>query len=367
MDTKHLIRNISIYFQRTDVILFFAVVTLLAISILNMYGISSFQDPIFKKQIMLVSVGTVLMVLFSFFNYRYLKNYSLPVLFLYILSLVLLGLTFLSDSVRGTNSWLFFSGLTLEPAELTKLCLIILIAKYFSQRHIHINQFRHIIISGAYFLIPAIIMVNQSDLGSAVILGLIWVSLLLGAGMNRKYMLILLIATLVVGLISWMFILRPYQRVRIISFLDQGGDPLGSGYNLNQSKIAIGSGFWLGNGLGNGSQANLGFLPEPHNDFIFASFIEQFGFLGAALLLGIVSLVLYRILVIGSGTPSNFGKLFSIGLAVFIFSHAFVSTGVNTGLLPVTGLPFPFLSSGGSNLVSIMTGLGILQGIKRYG
>jgi len=367
MDSTHFIKNIRFYFERIDAILFFTVMILLAVSILNMYGITGFDSPIFRKQIILTIIGLAVMVLFSFFNYRYLKNYSLPVLFLYVISLILLGLTFFSGSVRGTNSWLSLSSLTLEPVELTKLCLIILMAKYFSQRHIHINQFRHIIISGAYFLIPAVIIVKQPDLGSAVILSLIWASLLIGAGINRKNIFILLGITLIIGFMSWTFMLKPYQKTRIVSFLDQGSDPLGSGYNLNQSKIAIGSGFWLGNGLGKGSQASLGFLPEPHNDFIFAALAEQFGLVGVVFILVLISVGLYRILTIGSGTPSNFGKLFSIGLSVFIFSHVFISTGVNIGLLPVTGLPFPFLSSGGSNLVSIMTGLGILQSIKRYG
>ena len=302
--------------------------------------------------------------MFSFFNYRYFKNYSLPVLFLYILSLILLGLTFYAGSVRGTNSWLFFSGLTLEPVELTKLCFIVLIAKYFSQRHVHINQFRHIIISGIYFLIPAVIIINQPDLGSAIILSLIWASLLIGAGMNRKHILILLVLALIICFVSWMFVLKPYQKTRIVSFLDQGNDPLGSGYNLNQSKIAIGSGFWLGNGLGNGSQASLGFLPEPHNDFIFAALAEQFGLVGVVFILGLIAIILYRILTIGSGTPSNFGKLFSLGLSVFIFSHVFISAGVNIGLLPVTGLPFPILSSGGSNLLIGFITMGIIQSIN---
>ena len=367
MPIRNLTKNFRSYFERIDKILFMGVIALLAISILNMYGITGFDNLIFQKQVILIAIGSVVMVFLSFFNYRYLKNYSFPVLFLYILSIVLLSLTFFSDSVRGTNSWLSFSILTIEPAEITKLCLIILMAKYFSQRHIHINQFRHIIISGAYFLIPAIIIIKQPDLGSAIILSLIWASLLIGAGMNRKYILILVALTLIIGFMSWMFVLKPYQKARVVSFLDQGSDPLGSGYNLNQSKIAIGSGFWLGNGLGKGSQANLGFLPEPHNDFIFASLAEQFGLVGVVFVLGLILTVLYRILTIGSGTSSNFGKLFSVGLAVFIFSHVFVSTGVNIGLLPVTGLPFPFLSSGGSNLVSMMAGLGILQSIKRYG
>ncbi len=361
-----IVRKIRLYFKEIDIYLFFSVVALSAVSLINMYGISE-GGILFKKQVILVLVSFILMVFLSFFNYRYLKNYSLPVLSLYIFSLLLLGLTFYSRSIRGTNSWIIFGNLTFEPAELTKLFLITLIAKYFSQKHVHIYQFRHIVASGLYFIIPALLIINQPDLGSTIILGLIWISLLLAAGISKKHIAILLLIISIVALGSWTFVLKPYQKSRILSFMNQESDPLGSGYNLIQSKIAIGSGFWFGNGLGKGSQANLGFLPEPHNDFIFAALAEQFGFMGAITALSLILFLVYRIIAIGVSTGANFGKLFSVGMAFFIFSHTFISIGVNIGLLPVTGLPFPFLSSGGSHFVSIMAGLGILQSIKRYG
>ena len=362
-----LIRSVKFYFREIDKILLFTILAFLVFGIVNMYGVAGGGGLLFKKQILMAIVGLLAMTLFSFFNYRYFKNYSLLVLTAYIFSLALLGLTFYSGAVRGTNSWIIFGNLTFEPAELTKLALIILMAKYFSQRHAHIYQLRHILASGFYFLLPMILIVNQPDLGSAIILGVIWGSFLIAAGINRKHLAILLLLIFVLGYISWIVVLKPYQKNRILSFLDQGRDPLGSGYNLIQSKIAIGSGFWFGNGLGKGSQTNLGFLPESHNDFIFAAFAEQFGMTGMIVAIGLTILILYRIILIGSIAQNNFGKLFAIGLAVFIFSHIFISAGVNVGLLPITGLPFPFLSSGGSNLISVMTGLGILQSIKRYG
>jgi len=367
MKKLKLLRSIRLYFNSIDVPLFFAVFAISTVGLINMYGIANGAGPLFVKQAIFVFVGFTIMILLSFFNYRYLKNHSLPVLFLYIFSLILLGLTFYFSSIRGTNSWLIFGDLTFEPAELTKLFLIILMAKYFSQKHVHIYQFRHIVASGLYFIIPALLIINQPDLGSTIVLGLIWASLLLAAGINKKHILTLLLIVSVMAIGSWNFVLKPYQKSRVISFLDQDRDPLGSGYNLIQSKVAIGSGFWFGNGLGSGSQVNLGFLPEPHNDFIFAAFLEQFGFIGGAALLGLVLFLVSRIVSIGVSAGTNFGKLFSIGMAVFIFFHVFVSVGVNIGLLPVTGLPFSFLSSGGSNFVSIMAGLGILQSIKRYG
>jgi len=367
MSSYKLIKSIRFYFRDIDSVLFFAVLALVSIGIVNIYGITGFGDLLFKKQVIIGLLGFFIMVVCSFFNYRYFKNYSLLVLVPYISSLFLLALTFYSRSIRGTNSWIIFGNFTFEPAEITKLFLIILMAKYFSQRHIHIYQFKHIVASGFYFFIPLVLIINQPDLGSAIILSLIWGSFLIASGINRKHLFIIICSALIIGFISWFAVIKPYQKVRILSFLDQGRDPLGSGYNLIQSKIAIGSGFWFGNGIGNGSQAKLGFLPEPHNDFIFAAFIEQFGLIGAIVIMILAVLIVYRVILIGSLAGNNFSKLFSIGLSVLIFSHVFVSAGVNVGLLPITGLPFTFLSSGGSNLVSVMAGLGILQSIKRYG
>ena len=186
-------------------------------------------------------------------------------------------------------------------------------------------------------------------------------------GISKRHLFLLVILAIVISFGSWMFVLKPYQKDRLLTFVNPSNDPRGSGYNLIQSKIAIGSGYWFGNGLGKGSQATLGFLPESHNDFVFAATAEQFGFVGIGLVMAAILFIIYRILAIGRAVASNFGKIFSIGMAVFIFSHALIGASVNIGLMPVTGIPFPFLSYGGSYLISIMSGLGIVQSIKRYG
>ncbi len=364
---RNIIRLIGVYFQEIDLVLFATVVAVSLFGVINIYGIVGPESQFFKRQIIFVCIGLFAMIAFSFFNYRYLKNHSLPVLAFYFISIILLALTFYSRTVRGTNSWIFLGAVTFEPAELAKLAIIILMAKYFSQRHVYIHQFRNIIIPAAYFALPAVIIINQPDLGSAVVLGLIWSSMVVAAGMSKKHLLLLFMIAVVTAAMSWMFVLRPYQKVRVVSFLNPYHDPKGSGYNLIQSKIAIGSGNWLGSGLGKGSQAVLGFLPEAHNDFVFAALAEQFGFVGVSLFLAMILLILYRIIYIGSRTVSNFGKLFSLGMAIFIFLHVFISAAVNIGLLPVTGISTSLLSYGGSHTVSIMAGLGILQSIKRYG
>lgn len=360
---RNSIRN---YFKEIDFPLFATVVAVSLFSILNMYGIDGF-GPFFAKQIIFVAIGLGVMILFSFFNYRYLKNYSFPVLFLYFVSIFLLLLTFYSRSVRGVNAWIVFGAFTFEPAELAKLMLIVLMAKYFSRRHVHINQFRHILVPGIYYSLPVLIILAQPDLGSAIIFSLIWISILAAVGINKKHFFLLVILAIIVAYSSWLLVLKPYQKDRILTFFNPTHDPLGSGYNLIQSKIAIGSGYLFGTGLGKGSQTKLGFLPEPHNDFVFAATAEQFGFVGVDLILSAILFIVYRILSIGRAASSNFGKLFSIGVAVFILTHALIGASVNIGLMPVTGIPFPFLSYGGSYLISIMSGLGILQSIKRYG
>lgn len=365
-NSRNFIRSAAHYFKEVDLPLFATIVAISLFSILNMYGINGF-GPFFTKQIIFVAVGLMVMVLFSFLNYRYLKNYSFLVLFFYFISVALLLLTFYSRSVRGVNAWIVFGQFTFEPAELAKLMLIVLMAKYFSQRHIHINDFRHILISGIYYGVPVLIILAQPDLGSAIIFSLIWISILAIIGISKKHFFLLIILAVIVSYGSWVFVLKPYQKERLLTFVNPTHDPRGSGYNLIQSKIAIGSGYWFGNGLGKGSQTTFGFLPESHNDFVFAAVAEQFGFVGVGLVMSAVLFMVYRILLIGRAVVSNFGKIFSIGVAVFILAHALIGASVNIGLMPITGIPFPFLSYGGSYLISIMSGLGILQSIKRYG
>ena len=200
--------SISNYFKEIDLPLFAAIAAISLFSILNMYGIEGFGS-FFTKQVIFVTVGLGVMVLLSFFNYRYLKNYSFPVLLLYFISVFLLLLTFYSRSVRGVNAWIVLGQFTFEPAELAKLMLIVLMAKYFSQRHVHVNQLKHILISGIYFGIPVLIILVQPDLGSAIIFSLIWISILVAVGINKKHLFLLAVLAVMISYGSWMFVLRP--------------------------------------------------------------------------------------------------------------------------------------------------------------
>jgi len=347
--------------------LFATTVALCLFSLFNLYGIGGIQNPYFWKQVIFVIFGVIMMSIFSFFNYRYLKNNSVAVFVLYIISVGLLMVPFLFNSIRGVRAWISIWGLTFEPAEFVKLVLVILMAKYFSQRHIHINDYRHVIISGFYCMIPIVITILQPDLGSAAIMFFIWLGMLVAIGLNRRQLFVLAVLLLIVGTVGWSFTLKPYQKVRIVSFLNPGSDPYGSGYNLIQSKIAIGAGHWFGSGWGKGPQTSNGFLPEPYNDFVFASMADQFGLFGIGAVLAAIIFLISRIMRIADRATSNFGRLFAIGLTIIIVTHTVVGSGVDLGLLPITGITFPFISYGGSSLWSFLVGLGILQSIKRYG
>ncbi len=337
------------------------------LSFINLYGIDGWNGPFLYRHAIFIGIGLAVMVALSFFNYRYLKNYSSPVMIFYGLAIILLGWALLSPSIRGSHAWIIIGNFRFEPSELAKLAFIVVMAKYFSQRHSHINQFRHIVISGTYLLILLGMILIQPDLGSAALLSLLWGGILLAAGINKRHFFLLMIVTIFTVYFGWIFMLKPYQKERLIAFTNPYRDPTGIGYNIIQSKIAIGSGHWLGNGLGKGSQASLGFLPEAHNDFAFAALAEQFGLLGVIAVLGLVFIIIARILYIGERTHNNFGKLFCLGMAILITVHTIVNAAVNLGLLPITGIPFSFISYGGSHLFALMLGLGIVQSIKRYG
>lgn len=371
MDLKSVFRGfkrlVLHYGASIDVPLFVGVFMMGAISILNLYGIGGADHTLFRRQVVLVLLGLVMMVISSLANYRYLKNYTAPVLIVYVLSLLLVASPLAFSAIRNIRAWIVIGGFTFEPSELAKLAFIVLMAKYFSQRHVHISQFRHIVVSGIYCAIPSLIILAQPDLGSATIIMIIWAAMLLSVGINKKHLFVLVALALVGAYAAWIWALAPYQKDRILAFVNPYSDPTGYGYHIIQSQVAIGSGHWLGQGLGKGSQATLGFLPEPYNDFAFAALAEQFGLVGVMVVLGLMCGIVWRILVVGSRATNNFARLYCVGVATVVFAHMFISAAVNIGLLPITGIPFSFLSYGGSHLFSLMIGLGFVQSIRRHG
>jgi len=366
MTINRLTRSLGDYFQEIDILLFATTVAILLLSFANLYGIGGWESSFVKRQAVFIGLGLLVMISVSYFNYRYLKNYSFPVLIIYVISLILLGWALISPAIRGIHAWIVLGPIRFEPSELAKIAFIAVMAKYFSQRHIHIHQFRTILISAVYLIIPLVLVLAQPDLGSAVLLALVWGGLLLAAGINVRHLFALLGTGIILGYLAWVFVLQPYQKERLVAFINPYKDPTGIGYNIIQSKIAIGSGNWLGNGWGKGTQAGFGFLPEAYNDFAFAALAEQFGLIGVAVLIGMTLFIITRILRIGERAHNNFTKLFCLGLGILILVHSIVSASVNLGLMPITGIPFSFLSYGGSHLIALMVGLGIIQSFKRY-
>jgi len=286
---------------------------------------------------------------------------------LYVTSIVFLALLFvLGSTIKGAQSWFTAFGISVQPAEFAKVILIIVLAKYFTRRHIEIANIRHILVSGAYaFIIFGLVFV-QPDFGSALIIFAIWLGIILVAGISKRHLFILFL----VGAVSfggmWSFVLKDYQKQRITSFLHPLTDIQGSNYNAYQSMVAVGSGQVLGKGVGYGTQSKLSFLPEYQTDFIFAAFAEEWGFIGSVLLFGIYGIMIGRIIHVSMRGASNFETLYGLGVAIYFMAHIIVHVGMNIGLLPITGTTIPFMSYGGTHVLAECTALGILMGMNRY-
>lgn len=316
------------------------------------------------KQAIFFAAGIFLMVFVSFFDYRILRNNSYFILTLYFFCLALLaGLHFFAPEIRGTRGWYKFWLFSLDPIEPTKIVLIILLAKYFSMRHVEMYKFRHIIFSGFYVFFPAVLIFIKPDLGGTMILLILWLAVLIVSGIKVKHFLILLLCFILVAAISWNFMLKDYQKDRVISFLFPN-DPLGSSWSQNQAKIAIGSGGILGQGMGKGTQVQYGFLPAPHTDFIFSVIAEEWGLAGILALFTLYGILIWRILKTAIESSSNFPRLFATGFAVVLICQFFINIGMNLSLLPVVGIYLPLISYGGSGLIFTFVGFGILQSIK---
>ncbi len=356
------------HLKKLDWILIVSTLFLVGIGLFSIYSSSLGRGDFlnFKKQIIFLGLALFLMFLFSFFDWRGLRENPYLILILYFLCLFgLLGLFFFAPEIRGTRSWYKFGPLALSPIEFTKIVLIILLAKYFSMRHIEMYRIRHILLSGAYILLPIVLIFPQPDLGQVLILIALWVGVLLISGIKLRHFLILVLCFLLISILSWSFLLMDYQKERILSFLFPY-DPLGVSWSQNQAKIAVGSGGVFGQGLGSGSQTQYGFLPEPQTDFIFSAIAEETGLLGVSVLLFLFSILFWRIMKIAIDSQTNFPRLFASGLTIILVSQTFIHIGMNLGLLPIIGIPLPLISYGGSSLIATFIGLGILQSIKTH-
>ncbi len=338
------------------------------ISVAGLFTMNSFtgENYFFERHVIWVTLGFVVLFLCSLIDWRFLKRTDVITLLFVAANMLLLFLFFSGSVAKGVQSWFRFGAFSFQPSDIIKIFLILVLAKYFSRRHIEIAHIRHILLSGFYAFVPLILVFLQPDLGSAIIIFSIWLGMIIVAGISKKHLAIVFLTGAIVGAGLWSFALAPYQKERILNFIHPLADLEGGGYNANQSTIAVGSGELLGKGIGYGTQSRLNFLPEYETDFIFAAVAEEGGFAGVLLLFLLFGVVIWRILSNAFLGASNFEMLFGLGLAIYIMSHFVVHVGMNIGLLPITGTTLPFMSYGGSHFLAESIGIGMLMGMRRY-
>lgn len=320
----------------------------------------------FIRQASWIVIAIAVFFIANVVDWRFLRRTKVVVT-IFLIVLGMLALLFVVGHVaKGAQSWFRLGLLGFQPSDLAKLATIFMLAKYFSRRHIEIANIKHIIVSGVYALLVFVLVFLQPDFGGAVIIFLLWLGMVFVSGLSKKHFLIVVSMGVAVTMVLWLFVFQPYQKARIVSFINPLGDIQGSGYNAYQSTIAVGSGQILGKGIGYGTQSKLQFLPEYETDFIFAAFAEEWGFIGTVILLILCLALIMRIISKAQNAPTNFETLYGLGLAILFSIHIGIHAGMNIGSLPVTGITFPFMSYGGSHLVTEWFALGVLSSMGRF-
>ena len=348
-----------------DYTLVFSILTLGIISMFAMYSTDGGEFEYHtKSHILRFGVFFTIFFVVSFFQIRF--WYKTSTLFYLSIFLLLLAVKYFGLTSSGSQRWLNLYFMNLQPSELMKVALILFLAKYYHRiTTADVNRIKYLFLPIVALIAPVLLVVTQPDLGTSILIAIGGIVVAWLAGVRVKfftYASILFISLMPIA-ISF---LKPYQKARILTFLNPDRDPLGAGYQIIQSKIAIGSGGLFGKGFLNGSQSYLDYLPEKHTDFIFTLFSEEFGFFGSVTILFIYSLIIYRIVQIGNITRSSFGKLYCYSFATAFFVYVAVNMGMVLGLLPIVGAPLPIMSYGGSSMMAMMIGLGIVMSCKVY-
>ena len=356
------------FFQKVrsiDYLLLFCIFIVGIISCLAMYSTDGGEFLYHTKNHALRFVTFfIMMIIISFINIK--TWHSLSYLFYLVTLMLLVWASMYGITASGSQRWINLYFINLQPSELMKIAIIICFAKYYHRVQIQsVNKISTFILPIAILVIPIFLVISQPDLGTSILIALSGISVLWLAGINVKYF----VFSTIIFIISAPFIisfLKPYQKLRILSFFNPDRDPLGAGYQIIQSKIAVGSGGLYGKGFLKGTQGYLEFLPEKHTDFIFTLYSEEFGFVGSIVLLILYALILYRIISIGSSSRSYFGKLFCYGFASSIFIYITVNMCMVLGLLPIVGSPLPIMSYGGSSMLATMIGFGVVMSSRIY-
>jgi rod shape determining protein RodA len=340
--------------------LFVPVSILIGSSLLMLASVSS---TFFYQQLMWVGLAAIAIIAMRFIDWRGLLTN--PVVYApYALSIVLLTVVlFVGPVVRNIKGWLVIGPVSFQPVELAKLALILVYARYLSRAHVTIARYATLFTSLGLVAIPLGLVMLQPDLGSGVILGATWFGCIVASGLPKRRIIAAVLVGIIGAVAAWSFVLAPYQKARIIAVMHPDSDPLGINYSTNQAKIAVGSAGIFGKGFGQGTQVQLDFLTEPQGDFALAAFIEEWGMVGAAVVLSAFFYLIVGILRIGAQTPRNTERLVTLGVALSFTVQAGLNAGSTLGLLPVVGVPFPFLSYGGSSLLISALMLGIVNAI----
>ena len=354
----------TIYLKRLDWLLNFGILFLFLAGLASLF---STAPHLAWFQLLWGTIGFGLIIWVANFDWRPFINYKWFIGSIYVVSVLLLVVTyFVAPPVRGVRGWLPIGPLQAQTSELAKFALILLYSWFFAKGHIGIAHFRTVGLSFSYFLIPAGLILLQPDLGTVLILFSIWFGYLLVSGLRWRQIFFAAVFFALVFAFMWTSVLKDYQKERILGLFNPARDPLGINYSVIQSKIAIGSAGFFGKGFRQGTQVQLGFLPEAQTDFIFAALIEEFGVALGLAAVGAFLLVFFEIMRIGIAADNNFSKFICLGVSIVFLSHFILNVGSNLGLVPVVGVPFPFLSYGGSNLLVNSLLIGMIQGITMH-
>ena len=351
--------------KAVDYFLIIIVAIIGSMSVFSIYSTESGNFSFYTKNHLtrfLVFFSMFLVMSFVRVSFWYRQAYIFYILGILLLLLVI----FFGISASGSKRWINFFIMNLQPSELMKIAIIVCFARYYHRiQSSDIQSYKYLLQPIILLLIPCYLVITQPDLGTAILIAGSGLAIIWLAGLNLKYFIYSGLI-LLVSLPFVISILKPYQKSRILTFFNPERDPLGAGYQIIQSKIAIGSGGLLGKGFLQGTQSYLEFLPEKHTDFIFTLFSEEFGFVGSMVLILLYTLLIYRIIRIGFSSRSFFAKLYCFGFASALFLYIFVNIAMVVGLLPIVGAPLPIMSYGGSSMLSIMLGLGIVMSCKIY-
>ncbi|MEI8361395.1 MAG: rod shape-determining protein RodA [bacterium] len=348
-----------------DWILIAAVTLLICFGLAEIYSVALGRGGAdlmnFKKQLLFIGIGYGLMFFLAFFDYHILRSYSS---FFFVSGLaVLVAVLFFGTVINGTKGWFYIFGFGIQPVEFIKLILIIFLARYFSAANMRGQAVKHLVLTGLGTLAFFSLIILQPDFGSGMLLFVLWLMIVIWAGLEKRYLLSLAAIVLVVFSLAWAFYFHDYQKQRILTFVNPSFNALDQGYNVAQAIIAVGSGGLLGRGIGFGSQSQLKFLPESQTDFIFAVVSEELGFFGVSLMLFFFAVFLARCFINLKKVNNDFGVYFILGVASLIFVEMFINVGMNIGILPVIGIALPFVSYGGSSMIANLMMIGVVQSI----